>query len=72
MITKVNEPINALEKRDIQLDLMPRFALARMLGNHMSLGELMFARCEVPEDYYDTDTKIRGDYPVPAADDDNG
>lgn len=63
MITTVNEPINTLEKRDLQLDLMPRFTLARMLGNHLVLGELSFARCEVPEDFYDTDTKIRGDYP---------
>lgn len=54
----VNEAINVLEKADIRVESMPRFTLARMFGNHIALGEMMYSKHEVIDDYYDTDTKL--------------
>ena len=56
----INEAINVLEKADIRIEALPRFTLARMYGNVLSLGESMYSRHEVTDDYYDTDTKLIG------------
>lgn len=59
----VREAINAEQVASIETSSMPKFSLARMLGNHRKCGEFVFARPTYPDNFIPED-KIIDIYPV--------